>query len=73
MKRKELSFMNVKEADLLSRDEMRNIMAGSGNICNVCTNCGPSYNVGEVCCYGVTSCDTLGSSAVVCDNHITSC
>jgi len=68
---KKLTFDDLENT--LDREEMRNIIAGSGNICNVCTNCGPSYNVGEVCCYGVTSCDTLGSSAVVCDNHITSC
>jgi len=34
--------MNVKEADLLSRDEMRNIMAGSGGSgsCGCTVDCG---------------------------------
>ena len=45
MKTKSMSFMNVK--DILSRDEMKGIMAGAGS----CTNCikgGVSYACGSV-------------------------
>lgn len=36
---KELKFMNVKEEDLLSRDDMKNIMAGSGEDCRRNESC----------------------------------
>jgi hypothetical protein len=38
---KKLNFMNVKEEDILTREEMRNVMAGSG---------------GCASCYGDNSC-----------------
>ncbi|HYW34349.1 MAG TPA: hypothetical protein VE868_02975 [Balneolaceae bacterium] len=56
MKTKELNFMNVKEADLLSRDEMRNVMAGSGGYCNVTVECPAGAPVGYVSCYGTNKC-----------------
>jgi len=47
MKTKELNFMNVKEADLLSRDEMRSVMAGCGGDCG--QSCASSADCG-LCC-----------------------
>jgi hypothetical protein len=39
---KKLTFMNIKEEDILDREEMRNIMAGSGGSggCNTTSDCG---------------------------------
>lgn len=39
MKTEKMSFKNIK--DVLSRDEMKKIMAGSGDLCGMC---GPNRN-----------------------------
>ena len=49
MKTEKMSFKNVK--DILSRDEMKKIMAGSGDL--TCTS-GPIYNSGGAICKNYT-------------------
>jgi len=62
MKRKKLTFMNVKEADLLSRHEMRNVMAGSGanfpgyKCCNSAGDCTACTNTQYGCAYDQQYC-----------------
>lgn len=66
MTRKKLGFMNVHSEEVLSRNEMKSIMAGSGDCTpgNDCTNCvicpNNSYCISHVgpephpdCSYGI--------------------
>jgi hypothetical protein len=63
---KKLTFMNVKEEDILTREEMRNVMAGSGGCtCQVTVDCPPNADYGMVSCIGST-CST-GVNYVECD------
>ena len=46
MKTSKMSLANIQGK--LSRTEMRNIMAGSGSNCSVCSPaCGPGYSCGK--------------------------
>lgn len=60
MKLKKLGFMNIIKEDILSRNEMKNIMAGSGG--TGCSNCSCNYNG---CNVVFTQCD-LGWYLVTC-------
>jgi hypothetical protein len=55
MKKQKMSFKIIK--DVLSRDEMRNIMAGSSGTCGYCaassTACGHDPNFGCICPLGI--------------------
>lgn len=53
MKTKKMSFKNIKDA--LSRDEMKEIMAGSGCCGNQCKTCCQGNQV-EYCANWVSSC-----------------
>jgi hypothetical protein len=58
---KKLTFMNIKEEDILDREELRNVMAGSGG-------CGS----GEQCCNGSGWCsDCQYGVEVICDSGLT--
>lgn len=63
MKTKKLGFMNVKE-DVLSRDEMKNILAGSGNGCRV------AWRNSDGSWAGYSSCTSMSPSQI--DDHYNS-
>ncbi|MDR8393841.1 hypothetical protein NC796_21995 [Aliifodinibius sp. S!AR15-10] len=75
MKRKKLKFMNIG-GQVLTRSDMKNIMAGSGGggsaECQACLPCfvGPgSSEIDQyICCMGYETCET-GTSFVQCDNQ----
>ncbi|HLR26603.1 MAG TPA: hypothetical protein VK112_12110 [Fodinibius sp.] len=50
MKRKKLSLMDVGNEGILSRNEMKQIVAGSGNFKPYDCNNKNDYLLGQVCC-----------------------
>jgi hypothetical protein len=48
---KTLTFMNIKEGDILDREELRNVMAGSGGSGDMCV---------AYCCDSNNDCNFLG-------------
>ena len=72
---KKLTFDDLENT--LDREEMRNIMAGSGGSgsCQVCADCPYNNDVSMVCCAGVSSCSKCedAGGCVVCDGNYTYC
>lgn len=54
MKTEKISFKNIK--DVLSRSEMKNIMAGSAGACTTCISSGVSYTCASQTVNGRTMC-----------------